>query len=128
MRVGSRGRPPKERTLELPEEPTALAYLAGIIDGEGSISTLSHSRQRRWSVTIANTSDPLIEWLWAFGGTLSLRRASTFSQKPCWMWTVTAWRDTLYLLEQVRPYLRIKADRADEAIIELRLWIEEADA
>lgn len=128
------GRRPEPQSLRLPTESTELAYLAGIIDGEGSISTLKKQRHsasrtgRRWVVTVANTHEPLLQWLLSFGGAIHSNGPSSLSKRPCWRWQVVAMRDSLALLESIRPYLRIKAEKADQAIEELHEWLKEVES
>lgn len=45
-------------------EPHVLAYIAGIVDGEGSIATAESTwRKRRYvRVTVASTDRKLVEW------------------------------------------------------------------
>src|SRR5260221_12346995 len=107
------GRLPNLLSLQLPEDAVDLAYMAGILDGEGSISTLNGNRhkakarvsgikrQRRWVVCITSTHQPLIEWLSAFGGTVHLGSENALATLPCWVWKVAAWRDALHLLEKI---------------------------
>lgn len=87
------------------------AYVAGLVDGEGSVT----HRRSRPSVYIYNTSLPLMEWLVANVGR-AYRVAHRNGREPCYVWTVEAAADVAYLLTRIRPFLVIKGKRADEAL------------
>jgi hypothetical protein len=104
------------------------AYLAGIIDGEGSIGR--GARRTVWQVHVANTDRALIEWLLLIGGNArvvapppprlgSPLRDPKRPYKTCWTWRIWRGNEVLDLLLAVRPYLRIKAAKADNAIGDL---------
>jgi intein/homing endonuclease len=117
---------PKEVTLQLSTRRTDLAYLAGIVDGEGCISRLNRRRPRRWSVSIASTSPELILWLAEFGGNVHEMKPGHLGKKQGWMWSVASWRDVRCLLVAIQPYMRIKRDVALHAIEEINEWLAEA--
>lgn len=106
----------KPGTLTLPVSQTELAYLAGILDGEGSISYAK--TPRRWVVAIYNTSQELIEWLASFGGLTYTRRSpGAFSTTlPQYGWVLNRRVDVEVLLTALLPYLRIKRQKAVEAL------------
>lgn len=92
------------------------AYIAGIIDGEGSISlALGGGRSGRYShllVRVANTDPLLIAFLGSVapgGRTYTATLGSGFKEVThlCW-----SGRVGVGLLRQVVPYLVIKKDRA----------------
>jgi hypothetical protein len=114
---------PQPVTILVPQTEAELAYLAGIIDGEGCISRLSRARPRRWTVTVGSTSTELMDWLAAIGGKVHARRANALSRLPLFAWEVISWRNVHLLLISVRPYMIVKRNRADEAIAELSTWI-----
>jgi len=133
--VGGRGRPAKDRrfcslacqraaryrkseqhcrNLSL----TEAAYLAGIIDGEGSIMLIgrgfggAHCR-----MSVANTYLPLIDYVYettGIGGVYRQREA-TETHKVSYAWRCHA-EGAEELLTQIRPYLIVKAAQADLAI------------
>ncbi len=105
-------------TLRLPQSPERLGYLAGIIDGEGSIL---RSGEGRWSVKVTMTDEPIMEWMGSLGGRLSGPYQPRGNRKPTWTWTVARRRDVVSLLTAVRPLLFVKAARADEAAAELSM-------
>jgi hypothetical protein len=48
--------------MYIPMSDTKIAYLAGIIDGEGTISFMRRGENFFPTVTIANTSHEMLEW------------------------------------------------------------------
>lgn len=101
---------------------TEAAYVAGIIDGEGSL-TLAHRKRnqaRGWDsiephITITNTDLRLMRYL------SSLLNAQTYTShqraknhwKPQYSISFSAFADIAALLERIMPYLIIKRRRAE---------------
>jgi hypothetical protein len=106
---------------------TECAYIAGIIDGEGSIS-LQRSTARSSAayfyplVRVANTDKALIEWLHGKVGKghAGYTTRSHLGCKDCYHWALAS-NEAIALLELVRPYLVVKALRAD---VVLAIWDE----
>jgi hypothetical protein len=94
-----------------------LAYLAGIIDGEGTISVgygrSPHSRNPTLTcrLSVGNTSRELIGWLETFGGRAYLGRTKMANAKPYWTWVLLG-RPAMDLVARIAPYLRIKRAQA----------------
>lgn len=109
-------------------QSTHLAYMAGIIDGEGCFwigeipkkngdgYTTAHYRG---VLKIDNTDKRLLDWMdTVFSGTSSARCRSTSSRKferTIFTWTATGDR-LLDLCEQVIPYLVIKKEHCQNMI------------
>lgn len=95
---------------------TKLAYLAGIIDGEGTITLAKQSNgygARRVEVSVANTDKGLMDWLQAeFGGSVRQRRGRADHYKKLYDWRVRD-RRARELLRECVPYLKVKKPRAD---------------
>lgn len=117
------GRVRRASGLSLPSDPSELAYLAGIIDGEGCISFSRSSRA--WTVAITNTSGELEAWLKPLGGYFYYPpRIQSIKQdgsllKQRFEWKVCRAWDVLRLLREIRPFLKIKVAKADRAISEI---------
>jgi len=100
------------------------AYIAGILDGEGCITT-------RWLksrgipyvqsfITIGTSSQRLAEYLSSVTGVGSkgqYKRKGKDGWRPLHVWTLSSWQGA-DLLKQVLPYLQIKREQA-ELFIEL---------
>ena len=111
--------------LTLPANPPhELAYLAGIIDGEGTIHMAvardrSRDSRHTWRVmlSIANTDEALMKWIQArFGGKYYLREPRQNSaHKRVFRWVRARW-DSLGILTAVLPYLVVKRRQANIAL------------
>jgi len=93
------------------------AYIAGIIDGEGTISLTRRHRNenRQLEVSISNTDMALLQFVkqCVGAGRISNKRTYRHNHRQSATFCISN-RQALYLLEQVRPYLRTyKAERAD---------------
>ena len=99
---------------------TDAAYLAGIIDGEGSVGVWKNGVYRIAAVHVANTDKGLMVWLRRTvgkAGYLHPKLDDGFGRtKPCYDWSVQAQIDVLSLLKQVAPYMVIKRNKAQKAI------------
>ena len=85
------------------------AYIAGLIDGEGSISLVRRHRNenRQLEVSVSNTDINLLKYLVETIGTgrISNKRTISPNHTPSATYTVSN-RQALSLLEQVTPHLR----------------------
>jgi len=96
---------------------TDAAYIAGLIDGEGTITlTRKHRNEnRQLAVTISNTERDLLEYVYqSIGvGKITRKRTAKNHHTPSFTYAIYN-RQTLNLLEQVCAYLRTyKRERAD---------------
>lgn len=96
---------------------TDLAYLAGLIDGEGTIScsinlTKKNVRALQKQLSIFNTNITLIEWIESrFGGKIhSRKRSDKWKTEHQIKWSAN---DASKLLSLVLPYLVIKKEQAE---------------
>lgn len=96
-----------------------LAYLAGVIDSDGCISSQKNSKCRTYRayVVVIQKDMVLIEWLYSnFGGAVSLVSTKREDRKDYYIrWQIvgTGMRD---LLKQCLPFLVIKKEQAKLAI------------
>lgn len=94
-----------------------LAYLAGIIDGEGCITfhrrggTNAHICATQ--LQVGNTDLRLLQWIQVrFGGSVKIERRMNTSHQTVWRWIAHV--DNLEeMLAAVLPYLVIKRDQAE---------------
>ncbi len=128
------------------EEPTATdwAYLAGIIDGEGSLALVHRRRQIRYSgkrvqsehlsensyqchITVVNTDFKMIDWIRdTFGGSVFFQRVRE-GRKPLY---VLAWQDKEtvgYILKGAMPYMLTKYEVAEAMFhfVTVPIWEKE---
>jgi len=100
---------------------TDLAYLAGIVDGEGYIGISADHRKRnpdrpcwRLKVAVTNTNEWLMQYLKfsVGGGIIVLKRKNP---KPCYQWEIRYGKAADFL-KLILPYLRLKKPQAELAI------------
>lgn len=120
--------------LKLPKDKCALAYLAGIVDGEGSIfmgSSPNSVDGRNPTVSVRNTHLGLIEWLLQFGGRKHTEHPidsrTGKANKTSYHWIVAGPVDVRELLIAILPYLIIKKAKAWTVLPEchrrIALWL-----
>ncbi len=103
--------------------PETLAYLAGIIDGEGSIwisrSRKSNGFQYFLNTSVYNTDRRLVDWLSSlpFPCYTSERgpSRSRIARKPIYIWSVSG-REAQKMLAQIIPYSIVKQDHIQLAL------------
>src|SRR5258706_6119918 len=100
--------------------PETAAYLAGLVDGEGSITLSAEHRgeRRRIVVSISNTDRSLLEFVRECIGAGRITAKRTYSERhtPSFAYKVTN-RQALDLLSQIASYLKTyRAKRAEMAI------------
>lgn len=103
-------------------DKTDIAYLAGIVDGEGSIyignfscNAITKLPYYQTNIQITNTDKGLIDWLFnTFGGLVNTKSAeiTTRLRKKAFVWTATGERLT-HLCEIMMPYLICKKRQAE---------------
>lgn len=93
-----------------------LAYIAGILDGEGCISL---SQKGAWTVQVGMVDQPLIEFLGTIGGTVRREDRTAKGCQLLYRWRLLAAEDVRGFLVAVLPYLRVKRARADECLLAL---------
>jgi hypothetical protein len=104
--------------------PEEAAYLAGVIDGEGTISLTRKHRgeHRQLMVSISNTEQPLLRYVKKIigAGRITNKRTYQANHTPSVTYAISN-RQALDVLEQVRPYL--KTYKAKRAQLILRSYI-----
>lgn len=100
------------------------AYIAGLIDGEGTISLTRKHRgeHRQLTVSISRTEPPLLKYVLKVigAGRITNKRIYQTNHTPSVTYAVSN-RQALAVLEQVRPYL--KTYKAKRAQLILRSYI-----
>ena len=94
-----------------------IAYLAGIIDGEGTISvsrkkdkTMKRKMSLRPFLSVANTNLELIQWMYeitGLGQMSKLRISKNIKHTPFKRWTVWT-RQAEQIVKLILPYLIVK--------------------
>jgi hypothetical protein len=92
------------------------AYLAGIIDGEGTI-TLNKHKQGTYSafIIVASTNRPLIDWIQQISGygQIYAGKPRKANHKVVYTWKVCKNENSFGFLNRIKPYLVIKKRQAD---------------
>lgn len=112
---------------------TELAWLAGFIDGEGSIVLSSHKpnpRKRQVSqlwvmrLTVTNSYQESIMLIQSwFGGSVEKRKRAKPHHKQTWKWECSGKR-ARFVLEKIKPYLIVKKSQCELALKYAEtLWI-----
>lgn len=95
---------------------TEAAYIAGVIDGEGSL-LLGGAHKDYPIVKIVMSDQPTIAWIAGrIGEAASEWHPSVENRRLCWRVQANG-RAAVALLRIVRPYLITKAARADELLL-----------
>lgn len=85
------------------------AYIAGLIDGEGTVTlTRKHRNEnRQLAITISNTEKSLLDFVLSTigAGKITRKRTTSLHHTPSYTYAIYN-RQALSLLEQVHPYLR----------------------
>ena len=92
------------------------AYIAGIVDGEGTISIRTSEHRRQLYVHIGNTDKRLIDWLLKIlgcGATTSYQHREDW--KPCHSFRIIC-QQAGEFLEEIYPYLILKKRHAEIGI------------
>lgn len=116
--MGTKNAPP----ITVPTDPAVLGYLAGLLDGEGSViatktrGTGSHNDSIAMRVVITNTDLPLMEWLITeVGGTFMAKQVGKAHHKQAYSWNLGG-QNAAQFLVAVMPYLHIKKAQAQAGL------------
>lgn len=114
------------RCWDLPHLPdTELAYLAGVLDGEGHIGIARRAHKHAVTpegatgivMAVANTHLPVLEMFKrAFGGCVHSKPKSRYGWHQAHSWHIGG-RRALYAIHQMLPYLVIKREQAEALVI-----------
>lgn len=97
---------------------TDLAYVAGLFDGEGSVSIVKGTKANNYHLQISLGSTD--EWIcqslkMMFGGSVSLKNKASEHIHACWQWSMGS-RQAYNMLLLILPYLHIKRPQVEIAI------------
>jgi len=116
--MGSKNAP----SITVPTDPGVLGYLAGLLDGEGTViasrtrGTGSKNDSISMRVVITNTSLPLIEWLLEeVGGTFNLKPSQKAHHRQAYSWLLGG-KNAADFLTVLLPYLVVKKAQAEAGL------------
>lgn len=84
-------------------------YMAGLLDGEGTIGIArsdSKGRFRAPYISVSSTTPEIVEWLKKnYEGYVSVQKVYQAHHKPSWTWKLRNVPQVFALLENVLPYM-----------------------
>ena len=99
---------------------TQASYLAGIIEGEGTITIVKSARligDLTPSLSVANTNKDLIDWLLNnVGGRVMSSQPKNKNYKLKYNWITSSVLDVSVIIKMVYPYLIIKKSNAKKVL------------
>ena len=111
-----------------PTQAALLGYIAGIIDGEGTISIYRTKPKPHWNFTYSarmsmgmvgrEVPDLLKD---VIGG--NVREERVPERRSIWRWELTGRFQMLAVLRTLLPFLRVKKEQAELAIIFCENWV-----
>ena len=114
VKIGSTDSNVQDSGGSTPITPPILSYLAGILDGEGSIMlTRQKSKSLRSpSLSVTSIDEELIEWLLTnFGGIKVKKKKYRKNHAQAWEWRLRNKLKLFDLLKNVLPYIVIERKR-----------------
>jgi len=88
------------------------AYIAGLLDGEGTISDDRKRINGCWRIRIVNTDKNLMKWLKKTIPTSNIYCSKLKNRKNMYSWTLAKWYSCYSLIKQIYPFLIIKKKKA----------------
>jgi len=91
------------------------AYVAGIVDGEGTVTLMQHHKNETPTpcVSVANNNLELLKWLrLRFGGTIVSKKKRLPYHNDSYAWSVRQDR-AIRFLDGIKQYLIVKRSQAD---------------
>lgn len=101
--------------------PTEAAYLAAMVDGEGSVVLLKRpdGSVKSYRLVVGNTYVPMLQWCQRVTGIGSVNRRTLASKSPnhkaCWSWEAYGVKAGS-VLRQIIPFMQEKRERAVAAL------------
>ena len=100
---------------------TEKAYIAGIIDGEGSImlQKIHKNEHPAPCISIASTTLELLEWIKKVLGKGTITKKKNYNleiHKDCYSYVLKR-NDAIYIIKEIYPYLIIESKRKRAELI-----------
>ena len=90
------------------------AYVAGLIDGEGSLEIQKSERKYQTRIRVCMVNEDLIRWFQnSFGGYFSKREFENYCWNTAYVWDIHSNRLVKPFIEKIYPYLRVKKKQAE---------------
>lgn len=99
------------------KEDLIMAYVAGLIDGDGSISLIRESRASGFKyypcIQLSNVFEGMIDFLYQlFGGCKKIKSTQPHAKKTQYVWNIRGLESCSKFLEKVLPFLVLKKKQA----------------
>lgn len=103
------------------QEDILMAYIAGLIDGDGSISIIKENRSSGTKyypcIQLSNVFEGMIDLLhMCFGGCKKIKSVQNHSKKIQFVWNVRGFDSCKHTIEKIYPYLVLKKNQAKNLI------------
>ena len=96
------------------KEEIEMAYMAGILDGDGSFSVLKSHNSYHPCIQLSNAFKGMSEYLFSkFEGSLRIKKPQKPHHKPLYVWSVRGLGSSKNVLHKVIPFLVLKKERAE---------------
>lgn len=109
----------KPQSITAPTRPVDIGYMAGLMDGEGSIMVRRVRNAPAVFIRVSMTDERAIRWLAGFGGAVTEYLPDP-PRKRVFTWQVFRQADIAALLPVLLPHLIVKRAKAEEALAEVR--------
>lgn len=95
-----------------------IGYLAGIIDGEGTITLTKDKEFRFPTIAVASCTLGILEEIKRIcdGGVITSKKTYKVNHSPSWAWKIERWR-AIAVLEEITPYLKEPKKKARAELI-----------
>lgn len=95
------------------KEEIEMAYMAGILDGDGSFSILKSTNSFHPCIQLSNAYKGMSEYLFdKFEGSKRIKKPQQPHYKPLYVWSVRGLGSAKNVLDKVIPFLVLKKERA----------------
>src|ERR1700752_2329729 len=100
------------------KENELMSYLAGIIDGDGSLSIIKEKRGDSFKfypfIQVSNVFEGMIKLLFEkFGGSFKKKTRQSHQKKDQFVWCVRGLDSCKNVIEKIRAYIVLKAKQSD---------------
>ena len=101
------------------------AWLAGFIDGEGTISSYMAGKNRAyktWVISVPNTHRGSLDRCQEITGVGSvvMKKEAHGNRRTQYQWRVNPKQDVASILDQILPYLIVKREQAEACLADIR--------
>jgi len=95
------------------KEDIEMAYIAGILDGDGSFSVLKSHNSYHPCIQLSNAFKGMSEYLFdKFQGSKRIKKPQQIHHKVLYVWSVRGLKSAKNVLDKIIPFLILKKERA----------------